>query len=124
MFAQRRAAFSAGGSPTSFQRVAKTNRCPRPGLDKGLELFGNNRAGTVNPVTEERPHMQDQLHAKARAGQIGYHASRVTLATESGTVTAWTPGSLFCGCHMNLQQVINGFDADSLSAWWQGKKGR
>lgn len=104
--------------------LTQANRDTRPGFEKGWEPLRKNRADTVNPLTEERTHMQDALYAEACAGQVGYHASLVTMATESETVTEWTKGSLFWRSSLNLQQVINGFDADSLSARWQGKKGR
>ena len=76
--------------------------------------FGKNLAGTVNRLAEELAHMQEELHAEVRAGQISYHARIVAMSAFTGTVTEGTKSALFCASHLHLQQVINGLDADYL----------
>ena len=113
---------STGGSPNGFQGLTKTNPYTRPGFYKGWESLGKNLAGTVHRLAEELAHMQDEWHTEACARQIGYHASRVAMSAFSGTETERTVSSLFRGSHLNLQQVINGLDADDLSTGWKRKK--
>jgi len=111
---QTRPDLSTGGYPNGFQALTQANCHPRPGFNKGWEPFGKNLAGTVNRLAEELAYVQDELHAEVRAGQISYHARIVAMSAFSGAVTEGTKSSLFCASHLNLQQVINGLDADDL----------
>jgi len=83
-------------------------------LDKGWKPFGKNLAGPINGLAEELAHMQDELHTEVRAWPISYHARRVAMAPFSGTMTEGAKSSLVCGSYLNLQQIINGLDADDL----------
>ena len=73
----------------------EATRHPCPGFHKGWEPLRKNLTGTVNAIAEELAHMQDKLHAEARAWQIGYHARIVAMATLRWTETEGTKSSLF-----------------------------
>jgi hypothetical protein len=64
-----------------LKSLAETDREPCPRQNKSRKPFRKNLSDAVSMVTEKPTHMQDELYAEACAGQIGYHASILAVAS-------------------------------------------
>src|SRR5260370_36071246 len=81
-----RSELATGCQPNRLKSAAQTAGDACPGLNESRKPFREDLAVTINSITEELAHMQDEQHAKDCAGQICHHARILAMSARSRTV--------------------------------------